>query len=473
MAPAIDPSEAAERAFRDARAVEDAGDPLAAEAAYRTVLARFPGDVRAANNLGMLLEARGLSDEAAALFHAALERDPDALPVLMNLGALEHARGRRDAAGALYRRVLAADPDALPATMNLARLHFDRAEFAEATALLERAATQAPDEPAVQTALGTVLFERGLPAEALARFELALRLAPQDAEKHFHVARALDALERTAEAIRSYRDSLALDARSVVARERLARLLVVSGRREEAVAMMRRWLEEVPGQPVATHFLASIGADPAPARAADAYVRMVFDRFADDFDTTLGRLHYRAPQLVVEALQALAGEPRGDADVLDAGCGTGLCGPLLRPWARRLVGVDLSFGMLARAAGRGYDLLAQAELTAFLAGRPAAWDLVASADTLVYFGDLRDVLRAAASALRRGGGLVFTLEREEPGEAGAPYALQIHGRYRHRADYVEAAVREAGLKLLALSPVTPRWEAGQPVAGLLVCAAKG
>ena len=35
--------------------------------------------------------------------------------------------------------------------------------------------------------------------------------------------------------------------------------------------------------------------------------------------------------------------------ILDAGCGTGLCGPLLKPWARRLVGVDLSGGMLEKA----------------------------------------------------------------------------------------------------------------------------
>ena len=37
-------------------------------------------------------------------------------------------------------------------------------------------------------------------------------------------------------------------------------------------------------------------------------------------------------------------------DVLDAGCGTGLCGPLVAPYARRLVGVDLSEAMLARPA---------------------------------------------------------------------------------------------------------------------------
>ena len=35
--------------------------------------------------------------------------------------------------------------------------------------------------------------------------------------------------------------------------------------------------------------------------------------------------------------------------ILDAGCGTGLCGPLLRPLAARLVGVDLSEKMVELA----------------------------------------------------------------------------------------------------------------------------
>ena len=38
--------------------------------------------------------------------------------------------------------------------------------------------------------------------------------------------------------------------------------------------------------------------------------------------------------------------------MLDAGCGTGLCGPLIAPHARRLVGVDLSGQMLAHARER-------------------------------------------------------------------------------------------------------------------------
>jgi predicted TPR repeat methyltransferase len=56
-------------------------------------------------------------------------------------------------------------------------------------------------------------------------------------------------------------------------------------------------------------------------------------------------------------------------DVLDAGCGTGLCGAIVAPYARRLVGVDLSEGMLVHATSKNvYDSLIKAELTEYLRG---------------------------------------------------------------------------------------------------------
>ena len=58
-------------------------------------------------------------------------------------------------------------------------------------------------------------------------------------------------------------------------------------------------------------------------------------------------------------------------DVLDAGCGTGLCGPLVAPYARRLVGVDLSERMLARAGdAERLRRAGQGELTAYLRDPP-------------------------------------------------------------------------------------------------------
>ena len=59
-----------------------------------------------------------------------------------------------------------------------------------------------------------------------------------------------------------------------------------------------------------------------------------------------------------------ASTPSQRLDVLDAGCGTGLCGVLVAPFARRLVGVDLSDGMLAHAGDKNiYHALIRAELT--------------------------------------------------------------------------------------------------------------
>jgi predicted TPR repeat methyltransferase len=207
-----------------------------------------------------------------------------------------------------------------------------------------------------------------------------------------------------------------------------------------------------------------------PARASDAYVVQAFDRFADGFDFQLKRLEYRAPALILEAVAGLVGAPAARLDVLDAGAGTGWCGPLLRPYARTLTGVDLSPRMLAKATERQvYDRLEVGELTAFMAGHLDAFDLIVSADTLVYFGDLGQALRAAAGALRPGGHLAFTVEHatDDPPQG---FRIGPHGRYGHGASYVRQTLVAAGLSPLAIEPAHLRLEHRVPVDGLVVTA---
>jgi predicted TPR repeat methyltransferase len=164
------------------------------------------------------------------------------------------------------------------------------------------------------------------------------------------------------------------------------------------------------------------------------------------------------------------GPPAGGLDIVDAGCGTGLCGPLLRAHARRLAGCDLSAGMLRRAHARKvYDVLHQAELTYYLRTQPAAFDAVVSADTLCYFGALESALAAARRCLRPGGWLLFSVEALSE-SSPLPHRLQANGRYAHAAGYLRDALSEAGFDVHEVRRDRLRMEAGEPVPGWLVTA---
>src|SRR2546430_663953 len=118
--------------------------------------------------------------------------------------------------------------------------------------------------------------------------------------------------------------------------------------------------------------------------------------------------------------------------VLDVGCGTGLCGPLLHPIARRLIGVDLSPGMLSKAAMRAvYDQLNCGELTEYLAECAQQFDVAVAADVLCYFGDLSSVFRNVHNALKPGGVFTCSLEESQTDTKGEPFKLRPHGRYQH------------------------------------------
>jgi predicted TPR repeat methyltransferase len=123
--------------------------------------------------------------------------------------------------------------------------------------------------------------------------------------------------------------------------------------------------------------------------------------------------------------------------------------------------------MLDKARQRGgYDALVEAELTMYLQQRAAVFDVVISADTLVYFGDLAPVLGATHAALRAGGWLGFSLEVHD----GAGFELSASGRYRHGREYVEGILRTIGYTDVQISLDSLRKEAGQPVASWVVLA---
>jgi predicted TPR repeat methyltransferase len=250
----------------------------------------------------------------------------------------------------------------------------------------------------------------------------------------------------------------------------LAACLRYSRQPAEAAEIYREILNIKPNDATALHLLAATTGIGVPARSSDDYITHLFDGFSQDFDKVLDRLGYRAPDLVVAALDLVHPGGGGDLHVLDVGCGTGLCGPGLRAYARTLEGVDLSAGMLDMAREREcYDALHQSELTAWLGTHPHTYDVLTSADTLCYFGDLGAVFTAAAEALAPGGWFIFTVEASGDEDAD-DWRIYPHGRYSHRGGYLESGLQAAGLSTERIDNEQLRMESGQPVAGWVVVA---
>jgi SAM-dependent methyltransferase len=90
-------------------------------------------------------------------------------------------------------------------------------------------------------------------------------------------------------------------------------------------------------------------------------LRERYDVWAADYDSDLGDLSWTAPQAGAERCHHFAAP---GAEILDAGCGTGLVGVSLAELGHsKVVGFDLSAGMLQRSADRGvYADLVQGSL---------------------------------------------------------------------------------------------------------------
>lgn len=423
----------------------------------------------------------------------------DALKLAVRL----HREDRLEGACTLYKRILAVAPGQADALCLLGVAEHQSGRSEHGLKLMRQAIALRPGFAGFQINLGNVLVEMNRLPDALRAYDQAITLAPESADTHNNVGAVYRALGRFDEAQAAYDRALAIDARHLRAWNNLGLLHDARGNTEaatrayltaielapghgmsayllgmtyyklgqlkKATEVFRQWMLREPDDPIPAHLYAACSGQNVPDRASDVYVEAEFDRFAASFERVLNeRLHYRAPQLCADLLARHLGQPSATLDLLDAGCGTGLCGPLVAPWARQLVGVDLSSGMLAKARNKGvYHDLVKAELTAYLQDGGPRWDAIVCADTLCYFGTLQSVMQAAATALRPGGIMVFTVEALAD-DSQSSAQIQPSGRYAHGRAHLDEVLGSAGLLTLDARRDVLRDEGDAAVPGWLV-----
>ena len=209
-----------------------------------------------------------------------------------------------------------------------------------------------------------------------------------------------------------------------------------------------------------------------------SYVRELFNGYANKFDDDLcNNLQYKGHEQVameIKKINSIMG--RKLETIVDLGCGTGLCGLLLKPYCHQLIGVDISEQMLHQAQRRFcYDKLELRESVEFLLDqKPSSIDGIVASDVFIYIGDLDDLFSAASIALKSGTGvLVFTVEELLERltfnlDSRRDYYLLPCGRFGHSRSYIYRLAARYGFSVKRCAEDVLRTQNGSPVKSLTV-----
>lgn len=456
------------------------------------------GQVGAARPL--LAAAREMTGPSAGLSHLA------AMLALRD-GTIEEAREDLDLAVA--------------ETPNHPGLRKARAELRHRLGDLEGATRDAAEavildrgDPVAKALLGTLMLELGRPADALSCLSEAVAGNPTDPAFRESLANAQTAIGDVDGALNTLETGVALAPTSVAIRNAAVMLCIRRrdfsgavrlaeqaravgiadaclyglhghalsslGQHDEAAQAYQEALKLGPEDPYVRHLVATTGSVPRERRAPAAYLRTVFDGYADRFEGHLISLGYRIPGVVRQTLMTHPAITAGGqiGPVLDLGCGTGLVGLAVDDLTvGPITGIDVSARMLDQARVKGvYATLVEADLLTFLSARGAGrdrWPVIIAADVLCYFGALDDVLSAVHARTEPGGWFMFSVEvllADHDGvvPGNGEWALLRQGRYAHAVDYVQRAALDAGFLVRRTTPEVIRYEAGMPVEGLMV-----
>lgn len=270
-----------------------AGALADAEQAYRSVLARDPGNVDALHLLGVIRLQGGDAIEAETLLRRSLERLPSAKS-FSNLGAALRRQNRRSDAIDAFRKALTMKPDYAEAHANLAGALRSDGQTRAADQLGRRPLRLGAnptaarlDRPAAYGSpadLGDTEYKRGRFAQAAAAYRRALIEQPDRAGLWSNIAAARRQGGLSDDAMSGFRTALILDPLNADAHTNFGNELKALGQADAATAAHRRAAILRPDLPAAYNNMGSVlGHEATPAPGLYRRALMIRRDYADAY----------------------------------------------------------------------------------------------------------------------------------------------------------------------------------------------
>lgn len=418
--------------------------------------------------LGNLKKAQNFSTKA-------LELDSKNISSMINMGNIFYQNGKYLQALDSYFKAYEIKNDYYIAVINIANTNYELENFSEAILYANKALELDSKSVQAYTILGNCYLELDDSSKAAIAFEDALKLDSNDAWIYNSLSQAYQKKGNLTEAMKLGFLAIEKSPKDDSQHINFGYLLyesAIDGFKPQAIEYAQKWLDKYGKNKIAVHMGNAIINGKNISRANDEYLKNIFDVFAKDFDTVLAGLEYLAPAHVHEIMtRVYPVQKKTKLRILDAGCGTGLCGAFLKEYAcyNGLQGVDISTKMLDVAkAKKLYNKLYEDELIHFLSKHKNTYNLIVSSDVFTYFGDLNELIFNAQKALKKGGRIIFTVSENDVNQEG--YLLHLSGRFLHNENYIKMLLETAGFSVEFFERKKLRNEGSEAVYGFIVSA---
>lgn len=439
--------DAPEIALNLANVLKIKGDYLEASNLLQRIIQEHPHYAPAYNNLGTLCYKEEKWDEAIAYFRSSLKLSPAYIDALYNLGLAYGKKAEWDEAIRAYRLIVEHNPDHFAARYLLASALMHQNNFNEAIQEFLKIEENHPHHFETESNLATAFLKVGALKEAKMHYLKAHQLRPEDPQILYNLGVIHMQQDLIDEAIPFYQKALQHAPNSFAIHNNLGVAFLIKHHIAYALDHFKEALRLEPHNESLAYIVNMLTTRQELHSAPRDYIISLFDAYADHYDSHLMHaLDYKLPELFKNAYLAVTKNQKKLQDILDLGCGTGLCGVLFKPFAKTLVGVDLSTQMLKEAKTKSlYDTLINQDITEFLQDKVELYDLILAGDVFVYIGDLQNIFALIKRALRAQGIFIFNTEISEI----KAFTMNQSGRFSHHADYIKELITQNEFDLLS------------------------
>jgi predicted TPR repeat methyltransferase len=427
-------------------------------------IARYPQYIAAFNNLGTVYYAQGKLDDAIIYYRKAITKQANYVDAYYNLGLALAKKNLFTEAITTYQQLLHYAPKHFAARFHLACILMQQHNIPAALSEFQTIAAAQPYHFETQTNLATCYLKQGGFNEAKLHYQNALKLHPDDTQILFNLGYINMQQSYLDTAIQYYQRAIRINPDLLAAHNNLGVAFLAKQHPNFALQHFQAALRLQPDNAAIAYTVKMLAQNQHLLTAPPDYIQSLFDAYADHYEAhLLNALDYKMPEIIQQALSGLI-SPAKSLDILDLGCGTGLCGSPFKAYAKTLTGVDLSAKMLEVAAQKNlYHSLVISDMTTFLADKIAQYDLILAGDVLVYVGELATIFQLTHTALQPGGLFVFNTEIAD----SIHYQINQSGRFSHNQSYLNELATKYHFKVISYQKIITRMQNNAPVSGHL------